>query len=119
MSYGYDLNLNLGNISNANQSTENKNFAYHLNNRLQNASYDSTSTSYEYDGVGNRILQSAMDINGTTDDSYQYVWQSNRLASVNANSATYDEVGNSLTSAVREQRYSYRRCRHINDSHQQ
>ncbi|WP_051303292.1 RHS repeat-associated core domain-containing protein [Psychromonas aquimarina] len=103
LTYSYDDNRNLSDIISSLNSADTLGFKYYHNNRLRTATDSTDTTTFEYDGVGNRTTQS----NQSIDDSYLYVLQSNLLEKVNAERVEYDEVGNTITSPLRNHTYSY------------
>ncbi len=89
-SYGYDANSNITGITDHLNATKNQSFGYDALNRLDSATGVYGSESYAYDPVGNRT-QSV--INSVT-STYGYASNSNRLASVDSDTYSYDAVGN-------------------------
>ena len=94
LSYTYDANSNITDISKSGSSTSNESYGYDSLNQLTSAAIGSDTYSYTYDNGGN-ILSATK--NGET-NSYGYTnanWK-DLLTNFNGQTITYDAIGNPL-----------------------
>jgi len=82
LSYGYDANGNITQITNQKDATLSEQFAYDSLSRLKTAQGNYGSLAYSYDAVGNRLSRTKTNATDTLTDSYSYAPDSNRLLSI-------------------------------------
>ncbi|MGI2028643.1 RHS repeat-associated core domain-containing protein [Endozoicomonas acroporae] len=90
LGYDYDLNSNITNITDHQNTAKSQALAYDKLNRLDTASGDYGDLDYDYDPVGNRT-QKAGD---SSTQTLTYADDSNRLLNTNTASYQYDSNGN-------------------------
>jgi RHS repeat-associated protein len=95
VNYSYD---NMNNVTGIHSLTGNKEYIYDTMNRLTTVNNKNKAgdtlleyTGYSYNGAGYRA---GVDNNGTTQDSYGYYTDSDRLQTVSGKALMYDDGGN-------------------------
>ena len=116
LTYGFDDNSNITSILDGIDETYNFTYGYDKLNRLAQDTSAQTEYEYRYDVIGNREEKSTTDVanNTATTESYTYAEQSNRLATKNATTYQYDQVGNTLNDG--EYRYQYDATNRMNSA---
>ena len=82
LSYGYDENDNITQITNQQDASLNEQFTYDGLSRLKSAQGQYGSLNYTYDSVGNRLTRTKASDASTLSESYHYAQDSNRLLSI-------------------------------------
>lgn len=100
--HGYIDDLNLTNIWDNIDSTQDQIYWYSPSNTLQNADGPWGEDAFYVDGSGNRVNSANVLGGAATDDQYDYSGSDNRLLGINRNGApfrsfTYDGAGNIAT----------------------
>ncbi|MAT93025.1 MAG: hypothetical protein CME59_10535 [Halioglobus sp.] len=102
LSYTWDAAGNLWRIDNLASPGRSEQFSYDLLNRLMGASGLYGDIAYSYDAAGNRTSRTVVRNSGTTQESYSYAPDSNRLQSIDITrngvpqqrGFSYDDNGN-------------------------
>jgi len=82
LSYGYDENSNITQISNQQDAALSEQFSYDGLSRLKSAQGQYGSLNYTYDSVGNRLSRTKTSTENMLSESYHYAQNSNRLLSI-------------------------------------
>lgn len=95
--YGYDANSNITTLSS--NLLGDLSYSYDALDRLTNEQRADRQQTYSYDAVGNRTGKTSTPIIGgevqtSTQETYQYASNSNRLTQLDAQAVTTDAVGN-------------------------